>query len=172
MIPRIRVPLGFIVAAAVFYFAAPTAISILAGLPIALAGALFRGLAAGVIRKDSRLAKHGPYAWTRNPLYFGSFLLAMGFAVMSASLVATAILLIPFAFIYSHVIKKEEAHLEKLFSGDFRLYRQQVPRFFPRFHPFERSFSFHQYMVNREYNTALGFAAALTIFLVKSRLSL
>ena len=77
---------------------------------------------------------------------------------------ATATLLIPFAFIYSHVIKKEEAHLEKLFAGDFLLYRQQVSaRFFPRFHPLlkDRSLS-RQYMVNREYNTALGFAAALS----------
>ena len=33
----------------------------------------------GVIRKDSRLATGGPYGWTRNPLYFGSFLLSLGF---------------------------------------------------------------------------------------------
>ena len=83
MIQRLRVPLGFVVAAAVLYFATPTTISILAGLPIALAGAAFRGMAAGVIRKDSQLATSGPYGWTRNPLYFGSFLLAAGFAVMS-----------------------------------------------------------------------------------------
>ncbi len=84
MIQRLRVPLGFLVAAAVLYFATPTTTSILIGLPVAIAGAAFRGMAAGVIRKDSQLATAGPYAWTRNPLYFGSSLLAVGFAVMSS----------------------------------------------------------------------------------------
>ena len=48
---KLRVPLGFVIAAAVLYFAAPTGISMLAGAPIALLGAVFRAFAAGVIRK-------------------------------------------------------------------------------------------------------------------------
>ena len=116
MIQRFRVSLGFVVAAAVLYFAAPTGTSIFAGLPVALLGVVFRGLAAGVIKKDSRLATSGPYAWTRNPLYFGSFLLALGFAVMSSSWLAAALLLVPSAVIYPRVIQKEEAHLEQLFA--------------------------------------------------------
>lgn len=171
MIPRIRVPLGFVVAAIVFYFATPSGASILIGLPIAAAGAVFRGLAAGVIRKDSTLAVEGPYAWTRNPLYFGSFLMIVGFSVMSANAVAALLLLIPFALIYSHVMRKEEDHLKALFGGEFDAYRNQVPRFFPKIHAAQRSFSFRQYMANREYNTALGFAAALIVFIVKSRLN-
>src|SRR5207247_1749025 len=93
MIQRLRVPIGFVIAAIVLYLATPTGITIMAGLPIAIAGALLRGMAAGVIRKDSRLATQGPYAWTRNPLYFGSFLLSLGFGIMSANWI-TALLLI------------------------------------------------------------------------------
>jgi len=167
MIQRFRVSLGFVVAAAVLYFAAPTGTSIFAGLPVALLGVVFRGLAAGVIKKDSRLATSGPYAWTRNPLYFGSFLLALGFAVMSSSWLAAALLLVPSAVIYPRVIQKEEAHLEQLFADEFRTYRSRVPRFFPRLQGFEQSFSFAQYLANREYNTLLGLLAALTVFILK-----
>src|SRR6516165_7355153 len=133
MIQRYRVPLGFLVAAAVLYLATPTKPSIGLGLPVALIGAAFRGLAAGVIKKDSRLATSGPYAWTRNPLYFGSSFLALGFAIMSWNPIAATLVVVPSMIVYPQVIRKEEAHLEKLFGDDFRKYSNAVPRFFPRF---------------------------------------
>lgn len=166
---KLRVPLGFVVAVAVLYFAQPSSISILAGLPFALIGACFRALAAGVIRKDSSLATSGVFGLTRNPLYFGSALLAVGFAIISADEIAAALLSIPFVLIYPRVILREEEHLERLFPDEFRLYKNKVPRFFPRltFHP-HLSFSFNQYLANREYNTALGFVGALAMFIAKS----
>src|SRR6266850_4231413 len=123
MVQKLRVPLGFVIAAAVLYFAEPTVTSILAGLPVALIGALFRALAAGVIKKDSTLATSGIYGVTRNPLYLGSALLATGFAIMSANEITAALLLIPFIIIYPTVMLREEAHLERLFPDDFRLYK-------------------------------------------------
>jgi protein-S-isoprenylcysteine O-methyltransferase Ste14 len=154
-------------AAGVLYFAQPTPTSILLGLPVAIAGGIFRALAAGVIKKDAMIASSGVYALTRNPLYFGSSLLACGFALMSWNGIAT-ILLLPFAVIYPIVILREEAHLEQLFPDEFRAYRAQVPRFFPRLpHAIPRSFSFDQYLHNREYNTALGFLGALAILAMK-----
>jgi protein-S-isoprenylcysteine O-methyltransferase Ste14 len=168
VIQRLRVPLGFVVAAAVLYLATPRGITILIGLPIAIAGGLLRAMAAGTIRKDSKLATAGPYAWTRNPLYFGSFLLTVGFAIMSDSWIAALILVLPSLVIYPNVIRNEEKHLEKLFPEDFRRYRERVPRFIPKPGQFERSFSFKQYLANREYNTAIGFAAVLAVFILKS----
>jgi protein-S-isoprenylcysteine O-methyltransferase Ste14 len=168
MIQRLRVPLGFVVAAAVLYFATPTGTSILIGLPVALAGAVFRGMAAGVIKKDSQLATSGPYAWTRNPLYLGSSLLAAGFAVMSFDWISAVLLLLPSTFIYPGVIRNEEAHLTRLFGNSFRIYCSRIPRFLPRFRSFEPSFSFKQYWANREYNTALGLLGALAVFVWKS----
>lgn len=168
MAQKLRVPLGFVIAAAVLYLAQPTLISILAGLPIALIGVLFRAFAAGVIKKDSTLATSGVYALTRNPLYLGSSLLAAGFAIVSASQFAAALLLFPFMLIYPTVMLREEAHLARLFHDDFRRYKSKVPRFFPRLTlRFRPSFSFDQYLSNREYNTALGFAAAFVFFVLK-----
>jgi protein-S-isoprenylcysteine O-methyltransferase Ste14 len=174
MIQRIRVPLGFVIAAAVLYFATPGGGSIVAGLPIALGGAVLRALAAGTIRKDSALARTGLYAWTRNPLYLGSILLAAGFAVMSANGVAAALLLIPSLVVYPGVIRNEEAHLARLFPAEFAAYRNRTPRLLPRTRPrfglWRSAFSWRQYRANREYNTALGFAAATAVLIVKWRL--
>jgi len=165
---KLRVPLGFVIAAAVLYFAKPTGISILAGLPFALVGIVFRALAAGVIKKDSTLATTGIYALTRSPLYLGSALLAVGFAIMSADEIAATLLAVPFILIYPRVILREEEHLQRLFPNEFRKYKAAVPRFFPRptLHP-RLTFSFNQYLENREYNSALGFVAALALFLAK-----
>jgi protein-S-isoprenylcysteine O-methyltransferase Ste14 len=170
MIQRLRVPLGFVVAAVVLYLAHPTGTLILAGLPIALFGAILRALAAGVIRKDATLTTSGPYAWTRNPLYLGSFLLGVGFAVMSGSWIAAGVILLPSLIIYPNVIRKEEAHLRRLFPREFEAYCATVPRFIPRFRPVERLFSLDQYLINREYLAAAGFAAVLAVFILKWRL--
>src|SRR5678815_366020 len=151
MIQRLRVPMGFAIAAAVLYLAKPTGTLILAGLPVALLGVILRGMAAGVIRKDATLTTSGPYAWTRNPLYLGSFLMGLGFAIMSGSWIAAALILIPSLVIYPNVIRNEEAHLARLFPEEFRAYSARVPRFFPRFRAVERVFSMQQYLANREY---------------------
>jgi protein-S-isoprenylcysteine O-methyltransferase Ste14 len=168
MLQKIRVPAGFVLAAGVLYFAAPTRMSVLLGLPVAFVGAIFRALAAGVIKKDAAIATSGVYAMTRNPLYFGSSLLACGFALMSWNEIAAGLLLVPFAVIYPTVILREEAHLKRLFPQEFQVYRSKVPRFFPRLSLKSRPlFSFDQYLCNREYNTALGFAGAVVVLALK-----
>jgi protein-S-isoprenylcysteine O-methyltransferase Ste14 len=171
MAQKIRVPIGFVLAGLVLYLAQPTALSILIGLPVAIVGAIFRALAAGVIKKDSSLATSGVYALTRNPLYFGSALLTTGFAIMSANEIAAALLILPFGFIYPTVMLREEEHLARLFPEEFRAYKAKVPRFIPRpTFRFTRSFSLSQYLSNREYNTALGFLGGLLVFWLKSRM--
>jgi hypothetical protein len=103
-------------------------------------------------------------------LYFGSFLLAAGFAVMSANLASTLILTLPFYGIYSGVIRREEQDLAARFGNDFDRFRDRVPAFFPHRLGKEMltGFSVDQFLRNREYNAALGFGAALAIFLYKA----
>src|SRR5207248_1307266 len=100
-------------------------------------------------------------------LYFGSFLLSAGVAIMSGSWIATAVLMLPSLVVYPNVIRNEEGHLGRLFPEDFPRYCAVVPRFIPRFRPFERSFSLKQYIANREYNTALGFTGVMAVFVLK-----
>ncbi len=169
----VRVPLGFALAVVVFYLARPATIVMAIGFPIALAGIVFRGAAAGVIHKNDALAQQGPYRMTRNPLYFGSFLLAVGFAIMSGSLVGGILLVVPSALIYPVVIRNEEAFLSNSFGTEFEQFRQSVPCFLPRrvnWKVFE-SFSMDRYRANREYNAAIGFVGATVILLLKYFLS-
>src|SRR5262249_61355403 len=76
LIQRLRVPIGFISAILFVIISRPTWRSLAIGAPIALAGALIRAWASGHLRKNAELAVSGPYAFTRNPLYFGSFIMA------------------------------------------------------------------------------------------------
>jgi protein-S-isoprenylcysteine O-methyltransferase Ste14 len=163
---RIRVPLGFAFAAAYIWLARPTIASIAVGSGIALAGLCIRALASGHVAKNEILATTGPYAYTRNPLYLGSLVLAAGFLITARSwwlpLIATVML---FA-IYFPVIRSEEAFLRTRFP-EFSDYASQVPRLVPRLRPYgnrsgTNSFSWHLYWKHREYNAALG--AGLMIF--------
>src|SRR5882672_12080639 len=80
---RLRAPSGFVLAPAFAWWAAPTAQSLAIGATITVLGLLLRGWAAGHLAKNQRLATGGPYALTRNPLYFGTLLVAAGLAIAS-----------------------------------------------------------------------------------------
>jgi len=106
----------------------------------------------------------GPYAFTRNPLYLGSMLIAFGFALASRSIWIALALAALFAVIYIPVIRSEEAFLRSKFDG-FDTYAARVPRLLPRLAPAsagkgERgSFSADLYRKHREYNALMGAAA-------------
>jgi protein-S-isoprenylcysteine O-methyltransferase Ste14 len=170
---RIRVPLGFLFAAAYIWLAHPTGPSIVAGSGISLIGLLIRALASGHVTKNEQLTTSGPYAYTRNPLYFGSFILAAGFAVASRSWWVALIAAVMFFAIYIPVIRGEEAFLRSHFPG-FEEYARHVPRLFPRLRPYQSSgtsFSWDLYWKHREYNAALGAAFMIAAMAVKVVLS-
>jgi protein-S-isoprenylcysteine O-methyltransferase Ste14 len=114
-------------------FAQPTIPLMLAGLVVALFGVLIRAWAAGSIRKNKVLTTHGPYAFTRNPLYVGSFLIGIGFGIAAGVLWILALFLVFFLLIYGRTMRKEERRLEQLFGDEFTRYATAVPRFVPRF---------------------------------------
>src|SRR5260370_42560246 len=97
MIQKLRVPLGFVLATGVLYFAQPTAASILFGLPVAVVGGVFRALAAGVVKKNWVVGSSGGFALARNTLFFFFWLLAWRFAVFSLDNIAAIFLLLPFS---------------------------------------------------------------------------
>lgn len=155
---RIRVPLGFAFTILFLWLAKPTVKSILLGSALAIPGLLIRALASGHVQKNEQLTTSGPYAYTRNPLYLGSLILAGGFALAARSWwVAGGIIALFFA-IYLPVIRAEEGLLRERFP-QFEEYARQVPRLFPRLTAFSNStggFSWDLYRKHREYNAALG----------------
>ena len=105
-IRRLRLPLGFLLGGLYLAFARPTQGGLLIGGAVALVGVLVRGWAAGHIVKNDRLATTGPYAHTRNPLYFGSFLLACGFA-LAGGWIFLLVVGVFFLVIYAPVMARE-----------------------------------------------------------------
>lgn len=177
-IQRWRVPLGFVSAILYVVFSRPTWGLIIAGLPLAIAGSLVRAWASGHLRKNRELATGGPYAFTRNPLYFGSFLLLVGFAIGGGSWLLGGWLLAFFALIYRPVIRAEAAHIEELFGDAYRAWAREVPLFFPRLTAASgprgdraatdfRSFDLRQYLNHREYRLTIGLLFVLLILIAK-----
>jgi len=130
-VAKLRVPSGFLIAAAFAWFSQPTARSLAAGLPVSLAGLALRAWAAGCLAKDQRLATGGPYARTRNPLYLGTLLVAAGFAIASRSIGLGALFAAVFLLVYLPVIQLEEQHLRRLFP-EYEAYAARVPALWPR----------------------------------------
>ena len=156
---RIRVPLGFVLVVFYFCLAHPTWRALLLGLIGILPGLLIRALASGHVRKNEVLATSGPYAYTRNPLYLGSLLIGIGFAIAAQSWWIDGALALMFFAIYVPVIRDEEAFLRQRFP-EFDEYARRVPRIIPRItaEVSEKSagFSWELYLKHRECNAAVG----------------
>ena len=167
---RIRVPLGFLFAAVYVWLARPTWGSIILGSAIVAAGLAIRALASGHVRKNEELTTSGPYAYTRNPLYLGSLIMAFGFTLASRSWILATIGLAMLIAIYIPVIRSEEDFLRSRFP-EFEDYRRTVPRLFPRLRASQRgtaSFSADLYWKHREYNAAIGAALIAAVLVTKA----
>jgi hypothetical protein len=177
ILARWRVRLGYPLAPLYLWLALPTVKSLALGMAIALAGLLLRAVAAGHLHKQEELTVSGPYAWTRNPLYFGSFLLVVGFAVASHSWVAAALIVGYYAIFYPAVMRREEDELRRKHGEAFDDYAARIPLFFPRA-PRRTGdsragavpgqlFSWDQYARNREYQAALGFMVGVMLLVAR-----
>jgi Phospholipid methyltransferase len=171
---RIRVPLGFAFALLYFGLARPTWLSLGLGGVLIVPGILIRALASGHVRKNEALATSGPYAYTRNPLYLGSLLIGIGFAIASRSWEVGVLLVAMLFAIYVPVIRGEEKFLRENFP-EFEEYARRVPRMLPRIVPAhigEESgrFSLELYMKHKEWNALLGAVAMGAVLWLKMRL--
>jgi len=167
---RWRVRLGYLLAAVVLGLARPTFRSILLGAGVGMVGLAIRAYAAGFLNKQEVLTTSGPYARTRNPLYLGSSVLALGAAIATHSLLAAVLLLLYFALVYSFVMRREAMELRLKHGAAFDAYASAVPLFFPRLSPGTKEttagFSWQQYRKNHEYQAAIGFWLLLMILAV------
>jgi protein-S-isoprenylcysteine O-methyltransferase Ste14 len=167
---RVRVPLGFVLAVLYVWLAKPTRCSLVWGVVLILPGLLIRGLASGHVRKNEAVATSGPYAYTRNPLYLGSLLIGVGFAIAARSWWIGVALIVMFLAIYIPVIRSEEEFLRKEFP-EFETYAQKVPRMLPRVSPYRSgesgAFSLALYRKHREHNALLGSLALLAVLMAK-----
>ena len=168
---RYRVSLGYVVGVLVLSFSHPGPASLAAGLPLALLGEALRIWASGHIEKTRALATGGPYAHTRNPLYVGSVLIALGVAAASArpwTVIAVAVYLLAF---YPSVMREEARFLHAKFGAEYDGWAAVVPLFVPRATPAgprSSRFSWERVRLNREWRTALALPLLVALLLARS----
>ena len=165
---RIRVPLGFVFAILYVWLAKPSGTGIAIGCIFIAIGLLVRASASGHVRKNEQLATTGPYAYTRNPLYLGSIIIAVGFGIASLNAWIAAIIIVFFLAVYLPVIRDEEKFLRAKFP-EFEDYATRVPRLVPRIVPSGNpgSFSWELYRKHREHNALVGSLILLAILIAK-----
>ena len=148
------------------------------GGAIALAGVLVRAWASGHISKNERLATGGPYAHTRNPLYFGSFLIAAGFAI-AAHWGLLLLVVAFFVLIYVPTMERERVNIARRFPDAYEAYAANVPNFVPRPTAWrgptmteeERDpggFSFDLYMKHGEWKAGLTYLLVMAWLIVRA----
>ena len=178
IVQRIRVPLGFAYGLLFLYLAMPRPGFFSGGILLACLGLALRLWASGYLNKGKELATSGPYSWTRNPLYLGSFVMGLGFTVAAASPWLTVLFLVLFMAVYLPVMKREERELSEAFGSDYSVYRDAVALFLPFSSPVHSprspadsarkgNFQWEKVISNREYNAVIGFFLVTAIVWAK-----
>jgi protein-S-isoprenylcysteine O-methyltransferase Ste14 len=163
---RMALPLGI----AYVWLAQPTPVSLALGAAVALVGLLVRGAAASSLPKHEALVTSGPYAFTRHPLYFGSALMASGFAIAGGSWVVALLGAAYFMLFYPGAMKREEEKLRARYGSRFDDYAARVPRFWPRVMPLRAAhfaWSWKLYRRNGEYQAAIGLLVGFGLLWLK-----
>jgi protein-S-isoprenylcysteine O-methyltransferase Ste14 len=172
---RLRLPLGFLLSFAYLALVRPTPATLIVGGAVAVVGVVVRAWASGHIMKNDRLATTGPYAHTRNPLYFGSFLIAAGFAI-AAHWALLLLVIVLWVLIYGPTMEREKANMRGRFPGAYEQFESNVPAFVPRLTPWksaddggENSFSGALYMKHGEWKALAGYTGAMLWLVLRAR---
>ena len=168
-VQRLRVPAGFILLGGFALLARPSWASLVWSLPFIAVGMALRAWAAGHLEKNEKLAVSGPYAYTRNPLYLGSLIVAGGFCVAAASWTLGLVFLAAFLLIYLPVMEQEGAHLSNLFP-DYAAYAARVPLLlpWPSGYPAAKPFSCDVFWRNKEQKAWYASAAGMGLLVLKA----
>ncbi|UCC40515.1 MAG: isoprenylcysteine carboxylmethyltransferase family protein [Candidatus Aminicenantes bacterium] len=168
---RWRVRGGFIGILLAIVLAKPDLTLILIGIAICLSGLFIRTWASGHLRKEKELTIHGPYKYTRNPLYLGNLIVGISVVVCSRSMWILAFFLAYFLLFYPIAIKNEKERMKKLFPQEYEDYKKKVPLFFPSLKPLspaqKNRFSWKLYKKNREYRALIGAVLFWTVIVGK-----
>jgi protein-S-isoprenylcysteine O-methyltransferase Ste14 len=175
--PRFAViyPFGFFV----LFFCSVDEASLKSGIGLIITGALLRLWSNGYAIKNDKLTTSGPYAFVRNPLYLGTFLVATGFVMVLRSnppqleWIGGGIFLLALSFMYYRTIKLEEGMLFSKFQTAYSDYCRQIPAMIPCLVPYTRgekwSFNLQRLINSKEHKTAFWIFILLTFFYIKTR---
>jgi len=171
----------YLIAAAALVLAKPTPAGFVLGGALVAAGMALRVWGAGHLVKNDCLTVSGPYAHLRHPLYAGTLLLGVGFAVIAGgfALVLALGVIAPafFAYYLPYKDRIESARLQRRYGSAYAAYRSQVPRLVPALAPWRppaelesegrRRWSRERFRENSEPGTVLGVALVLCLLALR-----
>ncbi len=177
---RVRFLPFFAIGALALWLAEPTPTLFAWGAAVVIGGEFLRGWGAGHLVKNEKLTITGPYAHLRHPLYAGTLLVILGFALIGGALHTLWMLAIALPwFFLAYLPRKEElesARLEARYGDAFRSYQEQVPSLVPAIRPWrpdpliaslvdlEGSWSKARYSDNNELGTLIAIGLGLLLF--------
>lgn len=146
----------------------PTNFSFSLGVAVMALGMVLRFWASGHISKSTLLATSGPYAYTRNPLYLGNFIIGLGIGIISAHRGLLAYYIFVFSILYLGTIQEEQKNLEKKFGEAYQSYLACVPAFFPSLRAYQKAekkkFDIRLSFKNGEFIRLSGFSLLILFF--------
>lgn len=160
-VARLRVKLGFGVAVGAFWLAQPSWLSLTIGAGIGMVGECLRVWAAGHLEKGLEVTTSGPYGWIRHPLYAGSTLLGVAFAIASRHLLAAVLVVLYLTITLSVAARLEEATLRMKYGPIYDWYARGITA------ARQRRFSMARVRRNGEIRAAVGLAAGLLVLAFK-----
>ena len=115
----------------------------------------------------SKLVQGGVYALTRNPMYVGNAMIAIGVAMVTGTPGAYLVLIPLFLFIYQAIVAAEEAYLRGRFGREYEAYCAQVPRFLPSLRRVPLAFTGMRYnwkrALRQDLSTIIGLSFGLAL---------
>jgi len=159
---RRRVALGFVCGAIALWLARPTWTTWAAGCTVAVVGEGIRIWASGHLDKNREVTASGPYRFTAHPLYVGSTVIGVGFAIAAAHPVVAALVAVYLVTTFSAAIRREERFLRARFGRGYDAYRAGGGD------DRERRFSLQRARGNREYRAVAGLIAMAVVLALKA----
>lgn len=164
-VARLRVLVGFAVAAMTMWLARPSWASLAAGGTIAAVGCAIRIWAAGHLEKAREVTTSGPYRYIRHPLYVGSSIMAIGVVTAASDARVAVVVLSYVAVTFTAAVRLEEAWLRARFGTRYEDYASGQLR------PLSRRFSVARARANGEHLAVLGLLAGMAVFALKAWLA-
>lgn len=165
---RYRSFVGILCLIGLLYLAEPSPTSVAVGFFFIIAGMFFRAWAAGYIHKDEILATNGPFSLTRNPLYFGNFILGLGIAISGNNLASYAIFFGFYLLFFPFLMALEHKRLKKRFGGEYDRYAKKSHSFFPKIRKIRKGeFNISYYMKNKEYRVLYFSLFVIAVMIIK-----
>jgi protein-S-isoprenylcysteine O-methyltransferase Ste14 len=164
-LPSPRQLLVYLAAIALALLADPRPATFAAGCGLVAIAWALRIWAFGHLDKNQHMVTTGPYAYTRNPAYLGSFLAMCGVALAAGNAetlrgrlvwgFAVLLGIVFFAYYLPRKFAREYGRLERLFGADLERHAAHVPDFWPQMTPWRsgdpRRFSWQRVTDNREW---------------------